>query len=385
MTTSTLACPQCQTPLNANDRFCNGCGLDMAVITLMLEHSAVTTKTPGTAPFVPDILVPRLGEFLIKRQFLTEPQLQQALQHQREMANQQQTVMLGEALTSLGLISRENLDRAIMAQVLELQAALQSSNRQLEDRVTQRTKELERALTKLNEINQLKADFVSNISHELRTPLAQIKGYVVLMADQILGDLNVEQLDAMKTTVGAVERLERLIEDLIRFASAARGELIVNAGSFCLSDVAETAIKRSLPKASRATVHLDLKMPAAPVHCQGDSEKINWVLTQLIDNAIKFTTAGGTVTLGVSPDHDRHKVLVVVNDTGIGIPEGRLPELFQPFHQLDGSSTRRYGGTGLGLALVRRIVEAHGSEVKVKSVVNKGSAFAFDLPLVPPA
>jgi signal transduction histidine kinase len=111
---------------------------------------------------------------------------------------------------------------------------------------------------------------------------------------------------------------------------------------------------------------------------QADEEKISWVILQLIDNAIKFTPSGGQVNLSIDKESET-LVMVTVADTGIGIPPNRLEEAFEPFHQLDASSTRRYGGTGLGLALVKEIVSAHGSIVNVKSEEGKGSTFSFPL------
>lgn len=383
MSTSPLPCPQCGTPLTASDRYCSGCGVDLAVVTLLLEFSAASKKPSQAPPFLPDTVVPRLGEFLISHGLLSVAQLQQALDYQQAQKKETgQNKMLGEALIELSLISRENLDRAIMAQVLELQAALQASNRQLEERVAERTAELEQALRKINEINQLKSDFVSNISHELLTPLAHIKGYVYLFADGLLGNLDQEQMAAMKDTAAAADKLERLIEDLIRFASAARGELLINSGVFCLSDVAQTIINRSDAKSVKANVSLVSNVPDPPIYTIGDEEKLAWVLLQLVDNAVKFTPAGGRITLSLTPNAERARVLVAVKDTGIGIPFDRMPELFQPFHQLDGSSTRRYGGTGLGLALVRQILEAHEEQVKVESLIGHGSTFSFELPIV---
>jgi signal transduction histidine kinase len=108
-----------------------------------------------------------------------------------------------------------------------------------------------------------------------------------------------------------------------------------------------------------------------------DEEKLYWILLQLTDNAIKFTPEGGQVVVGAEADAER--VRISVRDSGIGIPADRLDDIFEPFRQLDGSSTRRYGGTGLGLALVRRIVEAHGSHVEVETAERQGSTFAFAL------
>jgi len=376
-----ILCPQCNTPINSWARFCSGCGIDISVITLVLEHAAASTVEAQTAPYVPEVLVPRLGEFLIQREIITESQLQQALEHQKKQTTQGAGKMLGETLIELGMVSRPNIERAIVGLVLELQTALQASNRQLQERVAERTAELEEALKKVNEINHLKVDFVSNISHELRTPLAQIKGYVVLMSEGMLGELNSEQTDAIRATVAATERLEHLIEDLIRFASAARGELVINSNVFSLSDLAQSMVNRSIGKAHKSNLQLKCDIPDQPIFVRGDVEKLSWVILQLIDNAIKFTPGGGSVTLTVKPNPNGRSVNVTLKDTGIGIPPERIPELFQAFHQLDSSSTRRYGGTGLGLALVMRIAEAHDTRIRVESEVGKGTTFSFDLPV----
>jgi signal transduction histidine kinase len=115
---------------------------------------------------------------------------------------------------------------------------------------------------------------------------------------------------------------------------------------------------------------------------QADSQKISWALGELLDNAVKFTPSGGRVVLRLEREGEK-LVLVSVSDTGIGIPESRMEEIFEPFHQLDGSSTRRYGGAGLGLSLVRQIIEAHGSMLEVRSIEGKGSTFKFPLLAVP--
>jgi signal transduction histidine kinase len=306
------------------------------------------------------------------------------LQLQQQQAQEGRPIMLGAALMELGLISRENLDRAIMSQIVDLQTALQASNRQLEERVAERTAALEDAFRKLNEVNQIKANFISNISHELRTPLAQVKGYIALVTDGILGILNQDQNDAMCAATRALDRLETLIEDMIRFATAARGELIVNASVFCISDTITSIVNRSAAKAAKASLTVTTEIPPQPIYVHGDAEKLSWVLIQLLDNAIKFTPAEGKANVRLTADTPHRTVRVEVADTGIGIPVERIPELFQAFHQLDGSSTRKYGGTGLGLALVREIVEAHSGQVNIESELGKGSRFWFELPMATP-
>lgn len=376
-----LICPQCHSAIRLEDRRCPGCGNDLTLTMLLLEGQATASKGGSTLPHIVDILVPKVGEVLLSKELITEDQLRLALDYQRKKNAQGQSQMLGQTLVELEMISRENLDTVIMVQVLELQAALQSANQELERRVLERTAELERALGKLDEVNQLKTNFVANVSHELRTPLSQIKGYVSLLADNMLGALNADQMDAMQSTLQATNRLERLIEDLIRLASAARGELVLDISSFCITDLAASIITRALPKAHRANVKLMSRLPPQPIFAEGDIEKISWVISQLVDNAIKFTPTGKNVTLTIEVDHASSRVFTNVSDAGIGIPFGRLPELFHTFHQLDGSATRRYGGTGLGLALVYRILEAHRTQIKVESAPGQGSVFSFELPV----
>jgi len=268
-------------------------------------------------------------------------------------------------------------------QIQELQTALLDSNRELERRVAERTAELRRALERMTELNQLKANIVSNVSHELRTPLAQIKGYASLLADYSLGEVNGEQANALAVVLKASDRLQQLVDDLIQYAASARGEMVLNVGEVFLQRTVNEALSASAAKAAKGQVVVHGQVPGSLPPVQADEEKIRWVIFQLLDNAIKFTPTGGQVT--VSAHGDGPRVQVAVSDTGIGIPAERLPELFEPFHQLDGSSTRRYGGTGLGLALVQRIIEAHQGAVTVNSTLGQGSTFAFDLPARSPA
>jgi signal transduction histidine kinase len=138
------------------------------------------------------------------------------------------------------------------------------------------------------------------------------------------------------------------------------------------------ASKSALPKAEERGVQVLVSALENIPPVQADSEKIGWVINQLLDNGIKFTPSGGSVVISLK-EEGSNLVLVSVIDTGIGIPPSRLREIFEPFHQLDGSSTRHYGGTGLGLSLVRQIVEAHGSLLDVQSVEGKGTTFKFPL------
>jgi signal transduction histidine kinase len=328
----------------------------------------------------PEALVPRIGEYLLEQGLLSADQLQAALERQKTQTAQGQRRLLGQTLIEMGFLDRETLDRAITRQIIELHTALQESNRTLERRVAERTAELRRALERLTEINQIKANLISNVSHELRTPLAHIKGYVELIHDGELGPLSPEVQKAMGVVQQGTKRLERLIEDLIEFSTASREGLSLKLQAVSPDELAKDVIERSREKAEKAGVALEYAVAEGLPSIRADPEKLGWVVFQLVDNGIKFTPSGGQVR--VEADQQDQMIQICVRDTGIGIPNDRLSEVFEPFHQLDGSPTRRYGGTGLGLALVKSILTAHGAEMKVETEEGAGSAFSFPMPIM---
>ncbi len=328
----------------------------------------------------PEVLVPRLGEQLVENGLLTPDQLKQALEHQKQSTTAGKPILLGQAIVELGYLERAELDRAVTEQILRLRFALEDANRNLERRVQQRTSELEEALRKLSELSQLKANFVANISHELRTPLTHIRGYLELMQTKSLGPLTPDQSKAMDVSLQATWRLQNLIEDLILFSLASRGEMTLTLSPVDLRQVVEKTAAHARSKADSKQVILETTVSPKIAWVKADQQKISWALTHLLDNAIKFTKPGGQVQLSVFPDETNEKMVnIVVADTGIGIPKERIDEIFEPFHQLDGSPTRRYGGTGLGLSLVREIIEAHSARIDVISEIDKGTTISFSL------
>jgi signal transduction histidine kinase len=329
----------------------------------------------------PEILVPRLGDYLVEKGVLRREDLQRALVRQKELRAAGKSVLLGEILVQLKLIDRSMLDTAVTEQIIQLRAALQETNRQLERRVEERTAELQKALKKLSELNQLKSNIIANTSHELRTPMTHLKGYLELLLSGTLGELTEQQSNAIEVMQRSSNRLERLIEDLIQFSLASRGEFTLRLNRIDVTILLNSVADRSMPKAKEKGLNMTIDTPEKLPLVQADEEKIIWVLMQLLDNAIKFTPPGGRITLSARPEQSLVKV--TVQDTGIGFPQDRAEEIFEPFHQLDGSTTRRYGGTGLGLALVRQIIEAHGSVIRAKSQVDQGSSFEFILPTIP--
>jgi signal transduction histidine kinase len=329
----------------------------------------------------PEMLVPRLGEHLVQHGFITDIDLQKALAYQQEQIANQQTYLLGQALIDLKLIDQATLDQAVTEQIIQLRSALQAANRNLEQRVRERTAELQKALERLSELSQIKANFVSNISHELRTPLTHIKGYLELLVTESLGEITDEQRHALEVSQKSAIRLEGIIDDLIMFSLTSKGELSIKQEAVDIHRLANLTVKSAAEKASDRDVEVHAVIDDDIPLVQADSQKIAWVLSQIFDNGIKFTPAGGRVVLSIKRESD-NLVMLSITDTGIGIPHSRIDEIFEPFHQLDETSTRRYGGAGLGLSLVRQIIEAHGSMIEVQSTEGHGTTFRFPLLVV---
>jgi signal transduction histidine kinase len=209
--------------------------------------------------------------------------------------------------------------------------------------------------------------------------MTHIVGYIDLLADDTFGPLSKEQRDAMETLRNASQRLNNLIDDLIQYSDSSRGGISLNIQTITIRDCVQDMLSRLTAKSQKGNVRIEVHLPPDLPPVRADSRKITWVIFQLVDNGIKFTPSGGKVSVRAGRSSDR--VWVTIEDTGIGIPAGRMGELFAPFHQLDGSSTRRHGGTGMGLHLSRQIVDAHGSKLTIQSKEGSGTLLLFDLPI----
>jgi signal transduction histidine kinase len=375
-----ITCPVCNLKSTFEGGRCQYCLSERAQPAASADYDlADTTLQRDTGDLIPELLVPRLGDRLVEMGLLSKSNLQHALQIQRAYEKGGKKVLLGQLLVELGFVSRATLDDVVTQQALQLQDALRESNRSLERRVHERTNQLQDALVKLSELSQMKADFVANLSHELRSPLAVMVGFTEMLANQTLGQVSDEQANALSTIAEAGDRLGKLIDDLLQFSEASIGDVPLERAPVSLKVTANRALDQVRELALRKQVTLAIQLPAHVPMVRADAEKISWVIGEFLSNAIKFTPAGGRVEIQAIPGEGR--VTVAVSDTGIGMPAERIEEAFQPFHQLDGSITRQFGGSGLGLALARRIIEAHGSAVAVRSVPGKGSQFAFSLPV----
>jgi len=257
------------------------------------------------------------------------------------------------------------------------QAAVAIENAQLYESLQNSYSNLERAYQELRELDRMKSELVQNVSHELRTPLTFIKGYVELLQDGEMGELRGEQKMALDVVASKVEVLSQLVDDTISMQRAGREQL--HFESLSLADVGHTAVQAAQASASEAGITLYDEISDGLPPVVGDKRRLGQVLDNLLQNAMKFSNLGDSITVRMYVDGTA--VRTEVKDTGIGIPADQLTRIFDRFYQVDGTTTRRFGGIGLGLAIVRQIVEAHGGQVGVESELDKGSLFYFTIPI----
>lgn len=239
--------------------------------------------------------------------------------------------------------------------------------------------ELEREHSELEKLERIRKDFVINVSHELRTPLASIQGYTETLLDGAIDDPahNMKFLGIIRQNA---ERLARLTGDLLALSRIELGRQKFQFGSYNANRLIEENTDSMRPIADKKNIDLRVEYTSPEIEVFCDSEAVHQILSNLIDNAVKYTPEGSWIKVGASAADVGEPVRFYVEDSGTGIPPAELPRLFERFYRVDKARSRELGGTGLGLAIVKHLTKAQGGEVGVESVVNKGSTFWFTLP-----
>lgn len=243
--------------------------------------------------------------------------------------------------------------------------------------------ELRAAIERSEEANRAKSEFLANMSHEIRTPLNGIVGMIDLT---LLDAVTKEQNDNLKTAKGCVHSLIDIINDVLDFAKIDAGKLQIEQEGFDLKEAIEIAVKTQSQHAYEKGLELQVAYePLLSQHLIGDEKRLKQIINNLVSNAIKFTKRG-SVRLIISQEpykmkSDQVLLRIAVIDTGIGIPSEKFPMLFKSFSQVDGSYTRQYGGTGLGLVITKQLLEMMQGSISFVSVIGKGSTFTVEIPM----
>lgn len=237
-------------------------------------------------------------------------------------------------------------------------------------------------VTKEREIGQMKDEFISLVSHELRTPLAAIKGSTDILLDGIMGELNLRQTDCLAIAKRNIDRLGRLINDLLDFSRIEAGKMQLNKQKVNIANLVRDTIALFEATAKAKDLKLIASLEPDLPEIEVDADKITQVVTNLLGNATKFTPAGGQITVGAARVKDTLQIDVV--DTGLGVPHQDLVKIFEKFYQvIRMDNSQKTKGTGLGLPICKGIVEKHGGKIWVESELGKGSKFSFSLPITP--
>ncbi len=266
-------------------------------------------------------------------------------------------------------------------QALATQAALALENAALISELRKNNARLAAANQKLRELDNLKSQFLSVATHELRTPLTVILGYNSMLAESLAGQLKESDRETLQESVAACKRLIRLVNSMLDISQIESGRMRMNFAVGDLQSLLRSVTTLFQPEARRQGLGLQLRVNGPLPSFRFDPERIEQVLVNLVGNALKFTPAGGAITVSAGLLPEEAMVKVDVSDTGMGIPAGEQDRIFEEFGRPRHAGTKGRQGSGLGLAIARRIVEAHGGEIKVNSSPGMGSTFSFTLPL----
>ncbi len=232
-------------------------------------------------------------------------------------------------------------------------------------------------ITELRRLERVRREFVANVSHELRTPVSTIRGYAETLLEGALED-KAHAKEFLRIIYDDAERLTKLINDLLDLSRVESGKMKLTMEECSPEAVIDRVLEGMNKEAGKNSVTLKKDVPPRLARVKLDEAAIAQVLFNLVENAVKYNKAGGSVT--VSARETPRAVEVSVSDTGIGIPREDLPRIFERFYRVDKARSRELGGTGLGLSIVKHIIQAHGGEVMVESEPGRGSTFRFTLP-----
>jgi signal transduction histidine kinase len=252
--------------------------------------------------------------------------------------------------------------------------------RESEEKIKSYSKELAENNKELESLDRMKDEFMANITHELKTPLIPIKGYSELLFEGHLGSLDEDQRKGIGVILQNSERLHKLIDSLLYMQNIRSGNIQYHLDSINIVNVLDKVIDELLVFKDKEFPDLKKEYSSPLPFICGNTTYLEQVFSHILENALKFTPSDGLITVVAS--HEGKNIRITVRDTGIGISQEEMPNIFKRFYQVDGSLTRRYGGNGLGLYLCKSVVEAHGGSIHAVSEVGNGTEIHVLLPII---
>ncbi|GEM_PF-2484365 len=343
-------------------------------------------REPNILPAIRDALVSEgfhmlvIVPLLYRREALGTLNLLAPQAH--EVSDEERSTLMAVGRTiALAMANARYVERieAEVAVRRKAELALVEERALLARRVVERTSDLRAANLELAQAMKAKDEFLANMSHEFRTPLNAILGISGALEEGAYGPLSEEQRHALHSIIDSARHLLSLINDILDLSKMGAGKFSLDIGPVEVKALCESSLQmvRQIAKAKNVALHFDYDSRVQLI--QADGRRIRQVLVNLLGNAVKFTPPGGSVGLKVEGDPEAQVVRFIVWDTGIGIGPATMQRLFHPFEQGEGGLMREYGGTGLGLALVHRMVELHGGSIAVESRRGEGSRFTVAL------
>lgn len=239
--------------------------------------------------------------------------------------------------------------------------------------------ELHRANEKLKELDTMKANIIANVTHELKTPLISIRGYSEMIAEGKMGEVNQKQRNGLVVSIRNVDRLLKLIDDLLALARLDAGKLVLRKSRFDICELITATMATFTPQLELKKIAVQTAFSPEKLWVYADRDKVSHVIANLLSNAAKFTPEMGMIAVKAFVANDC--AVVTVADSGCGISKDAQTHVFERFWQADGSIRRKHGGAGLGLAIVKELLDAHGAPVRIESKEGAGTSVEFRLPI----
>lgn len=310
-----------------------------------------------------------------------------SVESRRSNAFSEEDERLVSTLASQAAITFENarLFQASKKEIVEgkkVEALLSEEKDLLTHLVEVRTADLLRINAELQDALRTKDEFLASMSHELRTPLNSVLGLSESLQLNTYGELNEKQIKVLETIEESGKHLLRLINDILDLSKINAGKFEISLEPFSLEEICQSSLNLTKGMSDKKKQRVSFSFPTKPIMIHADARRLKQAFVNLLSNAIKFTAVGGELGLDVQLNEIERQVIITVWDKGIGIKPEEMPKLFKAFTQIDAKLSRQYEGTGLGLSLVKEIVELHHGNIHVISTNNEGSKFYITLPVI---